>query len=116
MTAWWDVWEAECRRHLTEYDLGWAEIFDGRTAAVCWTEDGVARVVIDRPLAEALIAQDAGFVLVPWIRAAAARCRQGGVGVARLPRRWRRARRLWLHAASGSRSPSDGGAHGQLSG
>ncbi|PSR26188.1 MAG: hypothetical protein C7B43_14600 [Sulfobacillus benefaciens] len=98
---WWDLWAAECRRQLATFDLGWAPIVDGRTAVVCWTEGGVPRIVLDRPLAEILMAQDAGFLMVPWIHDALQRYQATGrVTTVRLPRPWRRRRRGWLRRSA----------------
>ncbi len=97
MENWWSVWESECQRVLDTYDLGWAPILDGRTAVACWEEDGVPRVIIDRPIAEAMVDRDAGFMLRPWIQEAVCRYREeGGVVTVPLPRRWRRIRQEWL--------------------
>ena len=97
MERWWDLWEEECRRYYDEYDLGWAPILNGRTAVVCWTAQGVPKIVLDRPLTEALVAQDAGYLVLPWIREALGRYRARGKPAAvPIPRAWRRVRKAWV--------------------
>ena len=69
-SPWWNVWDAECARELKTYRLGWAPILNGRIAVVCWKEETIPQIILDRPLAEALMADRAGFLLVPAIRRA----------------------------------------------
>lgn len=97
MDVWWDTWAAVCREYVPEYDLGSAVIRDGRTAVICWMDNGVLQVVLDHPLVEALVAQDAGFLLVPWLRRALRQFgRTGRVVALPMPRPWRRVRRTWI--------------------
>ncbi len=99
MERWWELWYAECRRHGVLYTLSWALFKDGRTAVGCWTRNGLPAVVLDRPLAEALIARNAGFMMLPWIQAAILQYEaDGGIVTIPLPRRWRRIRRDWMNA------------------
>lgn len=105
MDAWWNVWDVECAQHLDTYDLGWAPIHNGKTAVVCWLEGDVPKIVIDRPLAESLVAQDAGFMLVPVIRAAVREfCSRGGVVTISMGRTDRQRRQQWVkqHPAQAS--------------
>lgn len=97
MDAWWTVCDRECARYLDTYDLGWASIYDGRTAVVCWLDEAVPKIIIDQPLAEALMARDAGFQLLPLLRSAITQFQQrGGVVTVPMGRADRQIRRHWL--------------------
>ncbi len=102
MEAWWNVWDRACQHELETYDLGWATIHHGRSAVVCWQPEDVLRVIIDRPLAEALIDRDEGFLIVAWIQEAVQRFRENdAVGIVRIPREWRKLRQQWLRGHAG---------------
>ena len=95
-SVWWEIWDEACHA-LPAYDLGWAPIYNGRVAVVCWMEHGIPRIVLDRPLAEALIDADAGWLMRPWIQKAIRRFqRRGGVITIPIPRHWQKARRTWV--------------------
>lgn len=105
MDTWWHVWDVECSQYLETYDLGWVPILNGRTAVVCWLDGDVPKIMVDRPLAESLVARDAGFMLVPAIRAAVREfCSRGGVATIAMGRAERRRRQQWLkeHPAQAS--------------
>ena len=95
---WWDVWDNVCVEFVPDYDLGAAVLQDGRTALACWQDGAVVRIVVDRPLAECLMAQDAGFLVGAALRHGLTRfVRQGGgVVTVAMDAHQRQRRRQWL--------------------
>lgn len=102
-TRWWDIWAEACRPMLPRFDLGWAVIESRKIAVVGWQVAGVPQIVLDRPLAEGLVEQDAGLALIPLVQTAARQFAGGATQVTvPLPRSWRtlRARQLQRSASA----------------
>lgn len=106
---WWDLWTAECQRHLSSFDLGSANLVNGRQALVISPTTPIPRIVIDEALAELLVAEDAGLVLIPWLKEAIRTMTKVPPGWkpgrsfsqpshvdVPLPRLWRARRRAWI--------------------
>ena len=99
---WWDAWAGVCHEMLPAeqgWDLAGAVIQNGKTAVVVWRDatDGIVRVAIDQPMADVLVATDAGFLVTEWLRHALTRFRRRpGLTMVRIPRAMRNKRKRWL--------------------